>query len=44
MTQTIIKDQTIERIEKITGKKFIRGGDKLINEVIDKLEKCYERR
>ena len=43
MTQTIIKDQTIERIEKITGKKFIRGGDKLINEVIDKLEQQHER-
>ena len=41
MTQVIIKNQTIEKIEKITGKKFIRGGDKLINEVIDKLEKQH---
>jgi len=43
MTQVIIKDRTIERIEKITGKKFIRGGDRLINEVIDKLEECSGR-
>ena len=38
LTQTIIKDQTIERIEQITGKKFIRGGDRLINEAIDILQ------
>jgi len=38
MTQIIIKDRTIERIEKITGKKFIRGGDRLINETIDLLQ------
>ena len=39
MTQVIVKDRTIERIEKITGKKFIRGGDRLINEVIDILQR-----
>ena len=39
MTQVIIKNRTIERIEKITGKKFIRGGDRLINEVMDILQK-----
>ena len=39
MTQVIVKDRTIERIEKITGKKFIRGDDRLINEVIDILQR-----
>lgn len=39
MTQVIVKDRMIERIEKITGKKFIRGGDHLINEVIDILQR-----
>ena len=38
MTQIIMKNQTIERIERITGKKFIRGGDRLINEALDKLQ------
>ena len=38
MSQVILKDQTIERIKKITGKKFIRGGDRLINETIDILQ------
>ncbi len=38
MAQIHIKDQTIDRIEKITRKKFTRGGDRLINEVIDILE------
>jgi len=39
MTQLVIKNQTIERIEKITGKKIIRGGDRLINEALDILER-----
>jgi hypothetical protein len=39
MAQIHIRDQTINRIEAITGKKFTRGGDRLINEAIDILEK-----
>ena len=38
MTQIIMKIPTMERIERITGKKFIRGGDRLINEALDKLQ------
>jgi len=38
MTQIVISYSTIDRIEKITGKKLLRGGDKLINETIDILE------
>lgn len=38
MAQVIVKDQTINRIESITGKKFTRGGDRLINEMIDILQ------
>lgn len=38
MAQIKIKDNTINRIEAITGKKFTRGGDRLINEVMDLLE------
>ena len=42
MTQLVIKDSTLDRIEKITGKKIIRGGDKLINEALDILEENKE--
>ena len=38
MTQIVIQNSTIDRIERITGKKLLRGGDKLINEAIDILE------
>ena len=38
MAQIVIKNSTIDRIEKITGKKLLRGGDKMINEAIDILE------
>jgi len=38
MTQLVVKTETIERIERITGKKLLRGGDKMINEAIDILE------
>jgi len=38
MTQIVIKDRTIERLERISGKKFCRGGDRLINEALDNLE------
>jgi len=37
MAQIFLRDATIDRIEAITGKKFTRGGDRLINEMIDKL-------
>ena len=37
MAQVKIKDQTINRIEAITGKKFTRGCDRLINEAFDLL-------
>ena len=39
MTQMIISISTIRRIEKITGKHVIRGGDRLFNEALDILEK-----
>ena len=38
MPQIVIRNSTIDRIEKITGKKLLRGGDKMINEAIDILE------
>lgn len=38
MAQLLVKNNTIDRIEKITGKKITRGGDRLINEAIDILE------
>ena len=38
MTQIVISYSTIDRIEKITGKKLLRGGDKLINEALNILE------
>ena len=42
MTQIKISDSTIDRIESITGKKFIRGGDRLINEMIDILQGVHD--
>ena len=41
MAQIVIRNSTIDRIEKITGKKLLRGGDKMINEAIDILEGGY---
>ncbi len=38
MAQILIRDSTIDRIEKITGKKLLRGGDKMINEALNILE------
>jgi len=38
MTQIILQNSTIDRIEKITGKKLLRGGDKMINEALNLLE------
>ena len=35
--QTIIKDKTILRIENIIGRKWVRGGDRAINEALTKL-------
>ncbi|HJW19789.1 MAG TPA: hypothetical protein VJ571_04455 [Candidatus Nitrosotalea sp.] len=43
MAQIYIRDETIDRIEKITGKKFTRGGDKLINAAFDLLERENSR-
>lgn len=41
MSQIKVSFETIERLEKITGKHIIRGGDKIINEALDILEKKY---
>lgn len=38
MTQLVIKILTIHRLETITGKHIIRGGDKIINEALDILQ------
>jgi len=38
MTQVIVKIETIQRLEKITGQHIIRGGDKIINKALDILE------
>jgi len=38
MAQIILQNSTIDRIEKITGKKLLRGGDKMINEALNLLE------
>lgn len=42
MPQIIIQNSTIERIERITGKKLLRGGDKMINEALTILEENHE--
>jgi len=39
VAQIKVSDSTIDRIEAITGRKFTRGGDRLINEMIDLLER-----
>lgn len=38
MTQLIIKLETIQRLEKITGQHIIRGGDKIINIALDVMQ------
>jgi hypothetical protein len=38
VVQANLKDETLERIEKISGKHITKGLDRLINECIDKLE------
>lgn len=38
MAQTIIKDETIKRIERVIGRRFFRGGDRAINEALDKMQ------
>lgn len=47
MTQLLVKTETLRRLESITGKHIIRGGDRIINEALDimqtkikELEKC----
>ncbi len=42
MTQLVVRYSTIDRIEKITGKKITKGGDKLINEALDILERTND--
>ena len=42
MTQLVVHYSTIDRIEKITGKKITKGGDKLINEALDILERANQ--
>ena len=42
MTQLVVRYSTIDRIEKITGKKITKGGDKLINETLDILERTNQ--
>ena len=38
VVQANLKDETLERIEKISGKRITKGLDRLINECMDKLE------
>jgi len=38
MAQLKIQDSTINRIEQITGKKLLHGGDKMINLAFDILQ------
>jgi hypothetical protein len=44
MAQIVITNETIERLESISGKKFSRGGDRLINEAIDILQRKVEEK
>jgi len=39
MHQIVIKTSTIDRLEKITNEKLLRGGDKAINNALTTLEK-----
>ena len=39
VVQANLKEETLDRIEKISGKRVTKGLDRLINECIDKLEK-----
>ena len=38
MSQFVIHDETIQRIEKIIGRRFFRGGDRAVNLALDVLE------
>ena len=38
MSQLLVKSDTINRLEAITEKHIIRGGDRIINEALDILE------
>lgn len=42
VVQLVVHYSTIDRIEKITGKKITKGGDKLINEALDILERANQ--
>jgi len=39
MHKFLVTDETIDRLEKIVGYKILRGGNKIINEALDILEK-----
>ena len=39
MSQLIVKLETIQRLENITGQHIIRGGDKIINIALDVMQK-----
>lgn len=38
MSKIYLHDSTIDRLEKITGKKALRGLDKTVNEALDILQ------
>jgi len=42
-SQVTIHETTMKRIEHITGKRFIKGGDRLINECLDKFENSQDK-
>jgi len=39
VTQLKVKIETIRRIERIAGQHIIRGGDKIINQALDVMQK-----
>lgn len=43
MSQVIIKIETIQRLEKITGQHIIRGGDKIINIALDIMQEKIQK-
>lgn len=41
--QIILRDKTRKRLEEISGKPITKGGDKVINQVCDKLQALEEK-
>ncbi|OLE40888.1 MAG: hypothetical protein AUF74_00080 [Thaumarchaeota archaeon 13_1_20CM_2_38_5] len=41
--QIVLKPKTIKRLQEISGKPITKGGDKVINEVCDKLQDLEEK-